>query len=693
MSEKCSKCGESLAHVTVLSDEKVKCPKCGTASAARTEMSRRRIEELWADSIQGVTQPDVTIKQKRVADAEDTASESVAEKLELRKQTVAETGEHSGPPPHYEILRQLGQGGMGVVYQARQTSVDRTIALKRMRADFAGQRSHRNMFLSEAVATADLDHPNIVPIHDVGSDNDGVVFYAMKEVRGTSWKHVIRKKTQAENLEILMRVADAVAFAHSKGVIHRDLKPENVMLGDFGEVMLMDWGLAVSVTKGGKADKLVREHAVGGTPAYMAPEMASGDVDNIGPPSDVYLLGAILFEIVTGEAPHPGNNAIACLVHALDNDIVETDGGGELLNVAKRAMATRPDERHRTVKDFQAAVREVMAHEESLTLVATGTRYLADAADSGDYGDYARAVFAFEEAVRLWTENGEARDGLSKTSRAYAEQALRNGDLDLSASLLDAADRSHAELLPKIEAERRTRAARKRWIKTLTYASAALVALVLVGSFTAFYFVNEARKRAERKENVAVAREEQASALKNHLLQANEELNRTLGEAKTLFVAGLMRGDFGPGRIFVRHDPAQAALGGGKYQDCFLTQERKAVFLEKGYEYCLEFGGAMKGFYMFIDKPVVRLGRSREQGNDFYLPDMTVSPQHLVFHWEKPDLYLTCPGKNGAVVNSLKIPGSGSAERLLLQAGDSIVIGRYTSFTVRRTSELVLAPR
>ncbi|MFC1462526.1 protein kinase [Verrucomicrobiota bacterium] len=688
MSEKCPKCGESLVDVTVLSNDEVMCPKCGKQSMPPDGTARRRVEDLWGESIQDVARPDVTIKRDVAGDTEATGS--VAERLELREQTVMEAGGPVERPPHYEILQQLGRGGMGIVYQARQTSVDRTIALKMMRTEFAGQRRHRNMFLSEAVATADLDHPNIVPIHDVGSDDKGVVFYAMKEVRGTSWKRVIKDKTQAENIEILMRVADAIAFAHSKAVIHRDLKPENVMLGDFGEVLVMDWGLAVSISDEGKADRLGPEHAVGGTPAYMAPEMANGDVGNIGPQSDVYLLGALLFEIVTGTQPHPGKDAMECLVSASKNEIVAADARGELVNVARQAMATELSERHLTVKKFQAAVKEVLAHEESLTLVATGTEHLKDAADSSDYGDYARAVFAFEEALRLWEGNKDAREGLSNALCVYAKHALRKGDLDLSASLLDPADRSHAELLPRIEEEKRTRLVRRRRIKTLTYASVVLTALVLVGSFVAFYFVNEARKRAENKENVAVAREAQASALKNHLLRANFELNRTLGEAKVLFAAGLLRGDFGPGKILVFDDSAKGKELPGKYAAYVLTPEKRTELVAGGSEYCLEFEGAMKGFYMFIDKPVVRLGRLREHSNDFYLPDMTVSREHLVFHWEAPDLYVTCLGINGAVINSARIPQSGSAERKLLQAGNTIAIGRYTSFTVRRTRDLVV---
>ena len=145
--------------------------------------------------------------------------------------------------------------------------------------------------------TGDLEHPNIVPIYDLGEDDKGVLFYAMKRVKGRPWDKVVGEKSFDENLEIWMKVADAVAFAHSRGVVHRDLKPENVMLGDFGEVLLMDWGLAIVLDS-----PAAKKAGMAGTPAYMPPEMAMGPVTRVGTPADIYLMGAILYEILTGRA-------------------------------------------------------------------------------------------------------------------------------------------------------------------------------------------------------------------------------------------------------------------------------------------------------------------------------------------------------------------------------------------------------
>ena len=176
-------------------------------------------------------------------------------------------------------------------------------------AAWPADAERREKFLSEAVVTGDLDHPNIVPIYELGTNEDNALFYSMKRVQGTPWSKVHRREERwTENLEILMKVADAVAFAHANGVVHRDLKPENVMLGDFGEVLVMDWGLALATASFRHADFVTGPDSMGGTPAYMAPEMATGPFELIGPASDIYLLGALLFEIVTGLPPHNGDD-------------------------------------------------------------------------------------------------------------------------------------------------------------------------------------------------------------------------------------------------------------------------------------------------------------------------------------------------------------------------------------------------
>ena len=270
----------------------------------------------WEANIPKGGSSGATIKQKETISGTYVSSSS----LIVKSRHVTSTGRTPGArpispaeAPDYELLNVIGEGGMGVVYAARQSSIARTVALKMLKGADA-DLSQRDKFISEAVVTGELDHPNIVPIYDLGANDDGALFYSMKRVKGTPWHKVLRDKTLDENLNVLLRVADAVAFAHVNGVVHRDLKPENVMLGDFGEVLVMDWGLARVTSEFPNAAAVTQSDAMGGTPAYMAPEMATGPLERITPASDIYLLGAILYEIITGKPPHTGKTVMAVLV-------------------------------------------------------------------------------------------------------------------------------------------------------------------------------------------------------------------------------------------------------------------------------------------------------------------------------------------------------------------------------------------
>ncbi len=297
--------------------------------------------------------------------------------------------------PDYELLDIIGEGGMGVVYAAHQSSIARTVAVKMLKPSKKIRDEQRDKFISEAVVTGELDHPNIVPIYDLGSNDEGALFYSMKRVRGTPWDKVIHQKSLEENVSILMRVADAVAFAHAGGVIHRDLKPENVMLGDYGEVLVMDWGLARITPEFAHVDAVYQADSLGGTPAYMSPEMAKGPVDAINKTSDIYLLGAILYEIVGGNPPHSGRDVMQCLMAASQNRIDPIRYDGELKNIALKAMATQQEDRYQTVKELQEAIRVYQSHSESLVLTAHANQNLQKARTSNDYQLFARGAVRF----------------------------------------------------------------------------------------------------------------------------------------------------------------------------------------------------------------------------------------------------------------------------------------------------------
>ena len=343
----------------------------------------------------------------------------------------------------YVTLNKLGEGGMGTVHLARQIALGREVALKQIHQRSSRKQSVRDEFLTEAVLTGKLEHPNLVPIYEVGESAGGDLFYSMKNVKGRAWDDTIDGLSLRENLKILIDVCDAMAFAHAEGVIHRDLKPQNIMTGGFGEVLVLDWGMAVL------AEPCEDVKASGaGTPSYMAPEMINPPFV-VGPRSDVYLLGAILFRFLTGKAPHAGKSAMSSLQAVSKNEIVTPDADrlegldptGELLNVALKAMATAPSDRYQTVGEFQQAVREFEAHQESLKksiqAASEAAAHLSRARRSLAYQDFNRAVFGFEDAIRTWPGNGKWLTAFRKTQKAYAAAAAERGDYDLALSVLD----------------------------------------------------------------------------------------------------------------------------------------------------------------------------------------------------------------------------------------------------------------
>jgi serine/threonine protein kinase len=222
-----------------------------------------------------------------------------------RLRAIAEEPDFRGT--RYTIVRELARGGMGVVYEAEDAELQRRVAIKVVATELASEDAAERM-RREARVIAKLEHPGIVPLHDVGALPDGRIFYAMKLVRGHRLDE--RPLARTEALRLFLRLCEAVAFAHANGVVHCDLKPSNVMIGAFGEVLVMDWGVA-------RAAGDASSSLVAGTHGYMAPEQERGDA--VDARADVFALGAILRDLIS-DAPKPLRAVITkCLAPNADD--------------------------------------------------------------------------------------------------------------------------------------------------------------------------------------------------------------------------------------------------------------------------------------------------------------------------------------------------------------------------------------
>jgi eukaryotic-like serine/threonine-protein kinase len=307
----------------------------------------------------------------------------------------AEPAVASSGGERYRVLRPHAHGGLGTVSVALDTELHREVALKQMHDSYADDPSSRQRFVLEAEITGGLEHPGIVPVYGLGTTSDGRPYYAMRFVHGGSFKDAIdhfhsdpalKNNPTARSLELrsllrrLTDVCNAVEYAHGRGVLHRDVKPGNVIVGKHGETLLVDWGLAKCTGHSDPAAgerTLVPAAASGssctlpgsalGTPAYMSPEQAHGDIDSLGPRSDVYSLGATLYCLLTGKAPFAGE-VVNVLRAVKTGDFrppreIEPAVDRALEAVCVKAMATKPEGRYPTPKALADDVERWMADE------------------------------------------------------------------------------------------------------------------------------------------------------------------------------------------------------------------------------------------------------------------------------------------------------------------------------------------
>jgi eukaryotic-like serine/threonine-protein kinase len=277
-------------------------------------------------------------------------------------------------PPHLLVGRQLARGGMGRVHPATDRNLLRHVAMKFLDKSLAGERYYRDAFIAEGQITGQLEHPNIVPVHELDVDPGGIPYFTMKLVQGESLYMWLRNRPPGDaervagGLEILIKVCDALAYAHFRGVVHRDLKPANIMVGDFGQVYLMDWGLSrlLRSQPASGANALMNANGPVGTPDYMSPEAARGNPDEVDERADVFGMGALLWEVLSGHGPYGPMDAPASMLleRAAAGRVLSIDAECERFGIAKRirAVAERatlpdPKERYQSILEMQDAMR------------------------------------------------------------------------------------------------------------------------------------------------------------------------------------------------------------------------------------------------------------------------------------------------------------------------------------------------
>jgi len=506
------------------------------------------------------------------------------------------------------------------VWEAEQVSLGRPIAIKRLHAAGKGapatmeggtadDHSREVQFRQEATLTARLDHPNIVTVHELAIDETGRSMLAMKLVRGTPWDVLLRadaRKPLPERLDkhlpILLAVAQAVAFAHARGIIHRDLKPAQVMVGQYGEVQLMDWGLAMRAevphdSVQGEPGNLIpapgRNDATNpaGTPAYMAPEQTQKTCDALGPWTDVFLLGGMLYAVLTGTPPWNRESARESFTLAAREEVQPPEERRpgqhiprELSAICVGAMRREPADRTASVVEFISQLEGFRTgagkRAESLALLEEARRQFVD--HRGSYRVLDDCQFLLSRALGLWPENLEAEEMGQLVLREYAISALSRSDLNLVRAHLDrlTSEAKRAEIMAEVERRedrlRHHRIQRRRGMMVIALLGVAVSALAILA-------VREGR-RARQAEAEARQSLDKAEVFVDRLMDTLREELDPIGRSDILGAAAEAARDYvgqsptdgieSPDRLLVR------ARLIGKVADAMVTGGETAKSLD-----------------------------------------------------------------------------------------------------------------
>ena len=264
----------------------------------------------------------------------------------------------------YEIIKSIGEGGMANVYLAYDTILDRRVAIKVLRGDLSGDEKFVRRFQREALSASSLSHPNIVEMYDVGEDN-GLYYIVMEYIEGKTLKQLIKKRgslTLSEAIDIMLQLTDGISHAHDSYIIHRDLKPQNIMIREDGSIKITDFGIAMALN----STQLTQTNSVMGSVHYLPPEQASGKGSTIR--SDIYSMGILFYELLTGQLPFKGDNAVEIALKQMRDDIPSIRKKNPAIpqsveNVILKATAKNPKNRYADAKEMHADLLTVLNDE------------------------------------------------------------------------------------------------------------------------------------------------------------------------------------------------------------------------------------------------------------------------------------------------------------------------------------------
>jgi hypothetical protein len=350
----------------------------------------------------------------------------------------------------------LGEGGRGIVRVAVQTAMSRTVAVKEVRPALRSPGPVLEL-LQEAWIAGRLEHPNIIPVYDIARAEDGSPLIVLKRIEGEPWSTLLANSEQAcerlgcsrddlleAHLGILIAVCNAIHYAHHRRILHLDLKPENIMIGSHGEVYVVDWGVAGALEdETGRLPLVAKRKGIVGTPSYMAPEMAIGDGTLLDERTDVYLLGAMLHELLAGSPPHGGETIMAVLFAVVHGQpTLPATAPAELAEICGRAMAREKSERFDSAEQLRAALQGFLRHRGSIRLTEQAEARLGEleatlALPEAGRGQelFAQVRFGFEQALASWPDNARAQAGLLRGFTCMVEHELEHGDVQIAGGL------------------------------------------------------------------------------------------------------------------------------------------------------------------------------------------------------------------------------------------------------------------